>query len=120
MSGPAQAAGTAVTIYGRGFVNTSALSCRFGLAPPVPAHFISPNEILCDSPPLSEARFAVASDDGDDSSGLAWSSLSEIRQRRTDPLTESNELFPGAHYYPLVLQRAVGVEVSVVKSSRLE
>lgn len=111
MSGPAEAAGTAVTFYGRGFVNTTKLACRFGVAPPVPATFVSPNELFCESPPLYSAVNGDSRDDGGDGTGLRWSSLSEIRQREIDPLTGSRQLFPGAHYHPLYSQRAVGVEV---------
>lgn len=110
VSGPAEAAGTAVTFYGRGFVNTTALACQFALAPPVPATFVSPNELFCESPPL----FSAADEDhtdGGGAGGLRWSSLSEISQRESDPLTGSRQLFPGAHYHPLFSQRAVGVEV---------
>lgn len=110
ISGPAEAAGTAVTFYGRGFVNSTKLACRFGLAPPVTATFISPNELFCESPPLSLAVMDVAEGD-DGKGGLRWSSLSEVRQRAVDPLTGSRQLFAGAHYYPLFSQRAVGVEV---------
>lgn len=110
MSGPAEAAGTAVTFYGHGFVNTTKLACRFALAPPVPATFISPNELSCESPPLASAVGSTV--DGQDN-GLLWSALSEIWQEDADPLTDSRQLFPGAHYFPLFLQRAVGVEVSL-------
>lgn len=116
VSGPAEAAGTAVTFYGRGFVNTTELACRFAFAPPVPAKFVSPNELVCESPPLfSAVNSAVdeygGSDDDVSARGLRWSSLSEIWQRDSDPLTGSRQLFPGAHYHPLFSQRAVGVEV---------
>ena len=111
ISGPAEAAGTAVTFYGRGFVNTSKLACRFAFAPPVPATFISPNEISCEAPPLV---VAVGEDLGSGVGGLRWSSLSEIWQRDPNPLTGSRQLFPDAHYYPLFSQRAVGVEVSAI------
>lgn len=108
VSGPAEAAGTAVTFYGRGFVNTTKLACRFGLAPPVPAKFVNPNELFCESPPLVSA---VNQDSDDGGIGLRWSSLSEIWQREYEPLTGSRQLFPDAHYHPLFPQRAVGVEV---------
>ena len=111
ISGPAEAAGTEVTFYGRGFVNTTRLACRFALAPPVPATFISPNKLHCESPPL----FLAVTDEGeevDDTRGLRWSSLSEVWQREANPLTGSRQLFPRAHFYPRVSQRAVGVEVS--------
>lgn len=120
VSGPAEAAGTAVTFYGRGFVNTTELACRFAFAPPVPAKFVSPNELSCETPPL----FSAVNEDGEHyhdvgERGLRWSSLSEIWQRDSDPLTGSRQLFPGAHYHPLFSQRAVGVEVSrVVPASR--
>lgn len=110
VSGPAEAAGTAVTFYGRGFVNTTGLACRFGLAPPVPATFVSPNELFCESPPLFSA-VGQNGTDGDGTGGLMWSSLSEIWQEEQDPLTGSRQLFPGAHYHPLFSQRPVGVEV---------
>lgn len=100
-----------MTFYGRGFVNTTALACRFALAPPVPATFVSPNELFCESPPL----FSAVDEDGtvdDGARGLRWSSLSEIWQRESDPLTGSRQLYPDAHYHPLFSQRAVGVEVS--------
>lgn len=100
-----------MTFYGRGFVNTTALACRFALSPPVPATFVSPNELFCETPPL----FSAVDEDGiddDGARGLRWSSLSEIWQRESDPLTASRRLFPGAHYHPLFSQRAVGVEVS--------
>lgn len=108
VSGPAVAAGTEVAFYGRGFVNTTRLACRFGLAPPVPAKFISPNELSCESPPLFSA---VENGSTDEAGGLRWSSLSEISQQDSDPLTGSSQLFLGAHSYPLFLQRPVGVEV---------
>ncbi|CAM9426180.1 unnamed protein product, partial [Ectocarpus fasciculatus] len=109
VSGPAAAAGTAVTFYGRGFVNTTKLACRFGLAPPVPANFVNPNELFCESPPLVSA---VNQDSDGGGIGLRWSSLSEIWQREYEPLTGSRQLFPDAHYHPLFPQRAVGVEVT--------
>lgn len=110
VSGPAEAAGTRVTFYGRGFVNTTLLACRFGYAPPVPATFISPNELSCESPPLVIPT-VTGTRGAERTSGLDWSALSEIRQRDVDPLTGSRRLFPRAHYFPLFLQRAVGAEV---------
>lgn len=115
VSGPAEAAGTAVTFYGHGFINTSSLACRFGYAPPVPATFVSPNELFCESPPLVVPTTTPENDPGG-ADGLTWSALSEIRQRDADPLTGSNQLFPGAHFFPLFLQRAVGVEVGCFPS----
>lgn len=112
MSGPADAAGTEVTFYGRGFVNTTLLACRFGYAPPVPATFRSPDELSCESPPLGTPT-ATGTSNTEGKSGLDWSALSEIRQRDADPLTGSRQLFPGAHYHPLFMQRAVGVEVCI-------
>lgn len=110
ITGPAEAAGTVVTFYGRGFVNTTSLACRFGVAPPVPAQFVSPNELSCESPPLSVSSLGRRTQ-VQERGGLAWSALSEIRQRDIDPLSGSRLLFPGAHHYPLMLQRPVGVEV---------
>lgn len=111
VSGPAESAGTVVTFYGRGFVNTTSLACRFGLAPPVPARFVNSNELFCESPPLVIPAPEDQINEDEDNTGLMWSSLSEIRQQDSDPLTGYGQLFPGAHYYPLVMQRAVGVEV---------
>jgi hypothetical protein len=100
VSGPAVAAGTPVTIYGNGFVNTSLLTCRFGRTV-VPASFRSSSEILCHTPPLHP-----------DSGGLTWTALSEQRNRHPDPRTGSRLLFPEAHFYPLYLCRLVSVEIS--------
>lgn len=100
VSGPAYAAGTEVTLYGNGFVNTTLLVCRFGHTV-VPAIFKSSSEIICRTPPLHP-----------DSCGLKWLSLSEQRNRNPDPLTGSRLLFPSAHPYPLYLCRLVTVEVS--------
>ncbi|CAM9707700.1 unnamed protein product, partial [Discosporangium mesarthrocarpum] len=99
--GPAEAAGTAVTLYGSGFVNSTLLACRFGQAPPVPGRYVSSEEILCETPPLHP-----------DSGGLEWSPLSEQRQDILNPLTGSRLLFPEAHYYPLYLQKLTSVEVT--------
>lgn len=100
ISGPAVAAGTPVTVYGHGFINTTRLTCRFG-ATVVPATFRSGSEILCHTPPLHP-----------DSGGLTWTALSEQRNRHPDPVHGSRLLFPGANFYPLYLSRLVSVEVS--------
>ncbi|CAM9173340.1 unnamed protein product, partial [Choristocarpus tenellus] len=101
VSGPAEAAGTSITLYGSGFVNSTSLACRFGEAPPVPGQYISSEEIVCETPPLHP-----------ESGGLQWTALSEQRQTARNPLTGSRLLFPEAHYYPLYLQRLTNVEVT--------
>ena len=102
--GPAVAAGTRITVFGDGFVNTSHLQCRFG-ADSVPATYKSDREITCDTPPLDET-------DDDGSGRMTWRALSEQYNRYPDPLHGSRRLFPTAHYYPLYLSRLVAVEVS--------
>lgn len=100
ISGPTLAAGTPVSVYGHGFINTTLLTCRFGETV-VPATFRSGSEIICHSPPLHP-----------DSGGLTWTALSEQRNRHPDPVHGSPLLFPGANFYPLYLSRLVSVEVS--------
>jgi hypothetical protein len=86
-----------VTVHGGNFVNTTLLQCRFGLAAPTPAVYVNSQEIVCPAPPLTPVNGA-----------LAWSALSEQRQRLPDPLTGSALLFPTSYHYPLYLQvRAV-------------
>jgi IPT/TIG domain len=82
-----------VTVYGGNFVNTTLLQCRFGLAAPTPAVYVNSQEIVCPAPPLTPVNGA-----------LAWSALSEQRQRLPDPLTGSSLLFPFSYHYPLYLQ----------------
>ncbi|KJE88575.1 hypothetical protein CAOG_00213 [Capsaspora owczarzaki ATCC 30864] len=45
--------GTVVTVYGTGFLNSTYLSCRFGLADPTPANFINSTTLTCISPAYS-------------------------------------------------------------------
>ena len=111
VSGPAIAAGTRVTVFGDGFVNTSLLQCRFG-RDLVPGIYVSDHEIACESPPLDE-------DETTDGSGaMTWTALSEQYTRYSDPShprklgVESRKLFPSAHYYPLYLSQLVAVEVA--------
>ena len=47
---------TPIFIKGSGFVNTTALSCRFG-EQQVPASFLTRNLIFCFTPPMSNAKF---------------------------------------------------------------
>ena len=100
VSGPTEAAGTEVTIFGNGFVNTSLLVCRFGYTV-VPAHYKSDRKIMCETPPLSP-----------ESHGMSFTALSEQRNRHHDPYHGERHLFPNAHFYPLYLCRLVTVEVS--------
>ena len=50
VSGPGEAAGTEVHVYGENFVNISTLTCRFSDTD-VPAVYISSREIICYTPP---------------------------------------------------------------------
>jgi len=100
VSGPAVAAGTELVVYGDGFVNSSLLACRFGLAV-VPGRYASASEVVCNTPPLPQS-----------SGGMTWTALSEQRNRFPDPLHGSVYLFPSAHFYPLYQSRLVTVEVS--------
>jgi len=117
VSGPAQTAGTRVTVYGDGFVNSSLLQCRFG-ADVVPAEYISDHEITCDTPPLDEEPISPYADaekhpgTGDGSGAMTWTALSEQYTRYPDPMHRSRKLFPEAHHYPLYLSQLVAVEVS--------
>ncbi len=98
VSGPSQG-GTLVTVFGTSFVNSTRLSCRFGYSIPMEAVFVSPQEIVCISPPIS-------------SSDLEWTALSEQHQQYPNPLHGHTQLFPDSHPYPLYLQRLVGIEVT--------
>ncbi len=98
VSGPSLG-GTLVTVFGTSFVNTTGLSCRFGYADPVEAVFISPQEIVCISPPIP-------------SSDLEWTALPEQGQQYPNPIHGHTQLFPNSHPYPLYLQRLVGIEVT--------
>jgi hypothetical protein len=111
VSGPALSAGTEVSVFGTGFVNSTYLTCRFG-GTLVLGIFVSSNNIICPSPVLDASR----------SGGMKYSALSEQFNRYPDPyVIASNHitsgrsalaLFPSAHYYPLYLSRLVTVEVS--------
>ncbi|KDO29856.1 hypothetical protein SPRG_19735 [Saprolegnia parasitica CBS 223.65] len=98
--GPATAAGTAITIFGTGFVNVSSLVCRLGKTV-APATFVSSTQLRCLAPALS-----------DFSSGFQPMPLSEQRNTYPDPSTGSRLLFPTAWHFPLVNGRLVAVEVS--------
>jgi hypothetical protein len=109
VSGPAKVAGTSVHVYGRNFVNSSLLTCRFG-PQLVPARFVSSSLILCRSP--------VSNFD------LTWKDLSTQANRDPDPKHRnmsmgrigwsggSEKLFPYAHHYPLYLSKLVSLEIS--------
>ncbi len=98
VSGPSLG-GTLVTVLGTSFANTTELACRFGYSDPVKAVFVSPQEIVCISPPIPP-------------SDLEWLALSEQHQRYPNPLHGHTQLFPDSHHYPLYLQRLVGIEVT--------
>ena len=111
VSGPATVAGTAVHVYGRNFVNSSLLTCRFG-PQLVPAMFVRSDLILCRSP---SSNF-----------DLTWKDLSTQANRDSDPKHVRNnvqagsigwsggseKLFPTAHHYPLYLSKLVSLEIS--------
>jgi hypothetical protein len=126
VAGPARAAGTAVTIYGAGWVNTTLLTCRFG-ALHVPATFISSTRLTCEAPPLrfdstlkaGNAHQSHVNDHGpgappapNTGSPMTWMPLTAHRNRVPDPWHGSVRLFPLAHYHPLFLSKLVAVEVS--------
>jgi len=100
VSGPTLSSGTAVSVYGENFLNSTTLMCRFGRTG-TPGMFVSGNDVICLSPPLHP-----------DSGGLGYYSLFEIYNRYADPIHGSRKLFPEAHYYPLYSSKLVGVEVS--------
>jgi hypothetical protein len=58
--GPAFSAGTAVSIFGVGFNNSTTTYCRFGNSE-VPAFFINESELLCKSPTLAKKMLQVFS-----------------------------------------------------------
>eukprot|EP00940_MAST-03C_sp_MAST-3C-sp2_P001609 g1609.t1 len=111
VSGPARYAGTAVHVYGRNFINSTQLMCRFG-PQLVPGQFVASNEIICSTP--SSAY------------NLTWKDLSTQANRDPNPAHMranvsvgrigwsggSEKLFPGAYHYPLYLSKLVSVEVS--------
>jgi hypothetical protein len=97
VSGPALAAGTAVTVRGTGFFNSSLLSCRFGDIA-VPAIYISLTEIKCYTPPITE--------------GLKWERLVDHVTTYPHPIMGSRRLFPSAAVFPFFLSRLVAVDVS--------
>eukprot|EP00941_MAST-03F_sp_MAST-3F-sp1_P003443 g3443.t1 len=97
VSGPATAAGTKVTVYGRNFVNSTSLACRFGNYE-VPGEFISNKEVNCYTPQSD--------------TGLSWKDISVQANRHVDPFHGSRLLFPDAHYFPIYLSKLVSVEMS--------
>ena len=109
VSGPARAAGTLVSVYGSGFVNSSLLTCRFG-GTSVFGRFVSSNYVICPAPVLNEAA----------SGGMHYEALSEVFNAYPDPVNyllgltggNRNKLFPSAYFYPLYLSRLVTVEIS--------
>jgi len=51
IAGPAGAGGTAVSVYGIGFVNSTYLTCRFGYTS-TKGRYVTSNHIVCPSPQL--------------------------------------------------------------------
>jgi hypothetical protein len=110
VSGPSVTAGTQVTVFGDGFVNTSLLMCRFGntIAPGI---YVDDRQLICPAPPYNV----------DDNGPMRATALSEQYNRYQDPihsdlistrLTNKRRVFPGAHYYPTYISRLVEVDIS--------
>jgi hypothetical protein len=97
VSGPALVAGTEVIVYGRNFVNSTYLSCRFD-ALMTPAIYLSDTKIMCPTPAMQY--------------GLDWLDLSQVSNREPNPFTLSRKLFPTAHAYPFYWSKNVPVETS--------
>ena len=105
VSGPADAAGTEMRIYGGNFLNTSTLSCRVADVT-VPAEYVSDTEVICYTPPCLNSYTGGRCK-------MMYQPLSAHQNKgRKDPRTGSLKLFPTAHYYPLYLSKLVPVEVS--------
>ena len=74
ISGPLEG-GTKVTVFGANFFDSPTLFCSFGVSSPVPAHFLSKNEIQCVSPRgVQGKRSLQVSFDGRDFFGSGISS----------------------------------------------
>ena len=108
--GPGVTAGTPVTVFGDGFLNTSLLMCRFGNTV-APGIYVDDRRIICPTPPYNV----------DDNGPMRATALSEQYNRYRDPynkdlvstrLTNTRRLFPGAHYYPMYISRLVEVDIS--------
>ena len=118
VNGPAISAGTMVNVYGQGIVNSSSLVCRFGFEV-ARGIYLSSNHMICPTP-----VFNINAKDEPSAllNGLAWTALSEQRNRMPDPyqlirypnegFDTTRKLFPDAHLYPLYLGKAVTVEIS--------
>eukprot|EP00750_Incisomonas_marina_P013799 INCI17542.1.p1 GENE.INCI17542.1~~INCI17542.1.p1 ORF type:complete len:3776 (-),score=497.18 INCI17542.1:2420-13582(-) len=97
VSGPALVAGTEVVVFGRNFVNSSYLTCRFD-ALMTPAIYLSDTKIVCPTPVMQY--------------GLDWLDLSQVSNREPNPFTKSRKLYPTAHPYPFYWSKNVPVETS--------
>ena len=104
VSGPAWAAGTALHVYGGGFINTSTLSCRLADTT-VPADYVSDTEIICYTPPCLNSYTGGKCH-------MSFQPLNAHEQRIRIPSTGSVRLFPTAHYFPLFYSKLVNVETS--------
>lgn len=91
--GPGSQAGTGVKVNGDGFVNTTALCCRFGSVV-VPATFIHSSEVHCPAPPVKHEDYS-------------WMSLPHQRH-----IGNSDQLFPASHAYPRYLGKLVSFELT--------
>lgn len=94
LAGPAEGAGTQVHFLGTNFINLTTIMCKFDQTP-VPAIFVSVNEIICMTPSLFTSK------------DLSWEKLSNHSNR------PNSKIFPEAHIYPLYLSKLVQVEVSM-------
>ena len=97
VSGPALVAGTEVVVYGRNFVNSTYLSCRFD-ALMTPAIYLSDTKIICPTPVMQY--------------GMDWLDLSQVSNREPNPYTKSRKLYPTAHPFPFYWSKNVPVETS--------
>jgi len=105
VSGPAIRAGTEVAVYGKGFINSTSLTCRFGRTVTV-GRFVSANYMICPTPQLDVP--------------MSYTALSEQFNRIPDPIYANRNLstliarrlFPDAYPVPLYLSRLVTVEIS--------
>jgi len=101
VSGPVECAGTAVKVFGYGFVNTSSLVCRFGNFE-APSQYISDKEILCVAPSLTSKRDL-----------LSWFDLNNVKshQFQVDPKIQ-RQIYPNSYNYPLYLGFPTTLEVT--------
>ena len=92
--GPASKAGSLILITGKGFTNSTRLTCKFDSIL-VPGQFISNQAISCKSPPIKRSE-------------MEWLSLSYLKAASTS----IEDLFPNMHGYPLYSGKLSSIQVS--------